>query len=212
MNPNIFGVELDYPLRLDQTLFAGKDYVILRQEFRENKTGYTINEKLQNILITVGGSDIRHLIPALLDILPNHYNVKVVAGKETYKKDLRKKYPASNIEFDGFVDANRMKALMVWSDLCISASGQTLHELAFLGIPTIGICIDIDQIPNTKQYASCGVLQGELMWNDANFKQQILVALEHYQDQSIREQKSLLGKQFIDGKGVDNIVSLIISL
>lgn len=44
-----------------------------------------------------------------------------------------------NIRFFYSLDAEHMKTLMLESDVAISAGGQTLYELASVGLPTIAI-------------------------------------------------------------------------
>lgn len=55
-----------------------------------------------------------------------------------------------NTEYVRFPDAERMKDVMAGSDLAISAAGQTLYELARIGLPTIAIAVARDQLGNVE--------------------------------------------------------------
>ena len=90
-------------------------------------------------------------------------------------------------------------------DIAISACGQTLHELAFLGVPTIGILVGDDQQQNMAFYADSGFLQGRLRWDTPDLLKSLADAIESYRSYSTRVEKCRLGWQTIDGKGVSRI-------
>jgi UDP-2,4-diacetamido-2,4,6-trideoxy-beta-L-altropyranose hydrolase len=203
LNPNIFGDTLSYPEGVK--VLAGKDYVIIRAPFRNTPRKKLIGNKIDNVLITLGGSDYRGLLPLLIaSISELHLSITVVAGNERYRKELDQDYHSECREIIGFADAETMVQKMLEADIVVSACGQTLHELGYLGCPTIAICIDVDQIPNQKRYIEIGFLQKDLSWNDPSLKNKIQELVKEM-SYDVRQKLSDIGKSFIDGRGVENI-------
>ena len=54
-------------------------------------------------------------------------------------------------------------------DLAISASGQTLYELACIGVPTIAIGIIDNQKNNIKNWINQGFIEYAGCWNDESY-------------------------------------------
>jgi spore coat polysaccharide biosynthesis predicted glycosyltransferase SpsG len=76
----------------------------------------------------------------------------VVIGKGFENTDEIKSVADKNTHCFYFPDGEQMKRLMLESDFAISAGGQTLNELATLGLPTIMVQIADNQINNIKYY------------------------------------------------------------
>ncbi|WP_276373588.1 hypothetical protein [Chryseolinea sp. H1M3-3] len=209
INPNIFGNKVKYNV----TAVGGRDFVILRNSFRQGNFKIKIKEEIQNILLTLGGSDTKGLIPILSKILLrfSKSKVKIVAGSDRYAMELGSQFESQRdrLNFFGFVSDEEMKQLMLGADVAISACGQTLHELASLGVPTIGICVGDDQILNMKEYLTLGFLNDEIYWNSSNFDAFIINNLNYLGPAKARNSKSLLGKSLFNDQGLNNIYNAI---
>jgi hypothetical protein len=102
---------------------------------------------------------------------------------------------------------------MVSADLAISASGQTLYELARCGTPTIAFCSGPDQIHNLTALAKANVV-----WNAGNaanshWARDICAAITALMgDAARRAVMAKAGQALIDGLGVERLVSAIESL
>lgn len=138
-NPSIYGKELNYPQKKDVKYLLGIDYVILRKEFidvPEKK----FNNKIEDILITFGGSDITNMTPKILNELRKNYpqvNKHIIIGKGFNNLEEIKNIADGKTFFYYNLNADEMKNLMLKCDFAISAAGQTSYELLNLKIPMI---------------------------------------------------------------------------
>jgi len=207
LNPNIAYKAEKYSSQTAKVI-GGNKYVILRPEFLDYGQCYQTQPKLQRILVTLGGSDYRNLAPKILNWLEQE-NIEVVfiAGNEEYSKKLLAEF--SNIQILGYVNVNEMIQLMTSVDLVISAAGQTLNELAYLGVPTIGICIDDDQLPNLEAFYNAGFLQYKNYWNDEKLIKKLAKQKELVSNQRLREQISKMGHKLIKGNGTEEILKSV---
>ena len=204
LNPNVYGNTIDYNNQTAKCI-GGPDYLILREPFRhgEVKSNYKGSPRL---LITMGGSDYRNLLPRLIDwaIELNLFKISVIApeGLEVSTK---------GVEVLSLLDANLMANKIINSEVIISACGQTLHEIASINRSTIGIAIDIDQIPNHKFYNSINFIKGNLCWDQKELEEEVKKELIRLSD-SLNRKKELKRNFKVNKNGVDNVVNEIIKL
>jgi UDP-2,4-diacetamido-2,4,6-trideoxy-beta-L-altropyranose hydrolase len=144
LNQNIGARELVYNGDIVQKLLGPK-YALLRPEFlaaRRHAEDRKFPEKAQNILLTLGGGDFsEHLgriasdfsIPQLTGC-----TLRVIAGampRERIRALLRD-CPA-NVEILDQVED--MPALLLDTDLCVTAGGSTCWELCCMGVPFLTV-------------------------------------------------------------------------
>jgi len=206
INPNVFFEEINYS---NQTAIClgGKDYVILRQEFTQVKPQVIENGKLKNILITVGGSDFRNLLPKLISICEHQEGTNITVIDPESKVTIQQRVKVLPTQ-----SAAQMVHEMKRADVVISACGQTLHELVALQKPTIGICLDIDQVPNQSFYTKHGFLSSTIQWNDKNIDNKIADQLNYFSLSANRKRVSKMCKSFVRYNGAQNIASIINTL
>jgi spore coat polysaccharide biosynthesis predicted glycosyltransferase SpsG len=206
INPNVFFEDIDYSNQNAKCL-GGKDYVILRPEFTQVEPYISDIDNIQHILITIGGSDFRNLLPKLISICEQQKcpNITVI-DPENKVSNLKhiKVLPAQS--------AKQMLHEMQGADLVISACGQTLHELVALQKPTIGICLDIDQVPNQNFYVKNGFLLTKIEWNDENIEYKIAEQLTYYSISANRKSVSEVCNSLISMTGAAQIVNYINNL
>jgi UDP-2,4-diacetamido-2,4,6-trideoxy-beta-L-altropyranose hydrolase len=199
----VFFEDIDYT---NQTALCvgGKDYVILRPEFIEVEPLVAANDALQNILITIGGSDFRKLLPKLISICGQQKGVNITVidpeNKVSHQQYV-KVLPAQS--------ATQMVHEMQRADVVLSACGQTLHELVALQKPTIGICLDIDQVPNQNFYIKHGFLSEAIQCMDDNIENKITEQLIYYSLSVNRKSVSEMCKYLINKNGVQHLASYI---
>lgn len=205
VNPNVFFSDMDYTNQ-SATCYGGKDFVILRKPFRNSEERLPISKSVSQILITIGGSDFRNILPDIIRACASTDVPRIIViapeGIDITERN-------SRIQVLSAQDADNMYQLMRQSDVVISACGQTLHELASLSKPTIGICLDVDQVPNQKYYLATGFLALELLWNDSDLVNKILIGLKDLESSAARGLIEKLGPSLINTNGVMNVVSLI---
>ena len=200
LNGAIGAEHLGYPENGKITYLLGASYQPLRKEFWEAKE-FKVRGEIKKILVTFGGSD------------PTHQTVK-------YMNEIRSRFPRCHLNIvigPGFDDVNISDItnncdnlcflclnpdlkdfilLMLESDVVISAAGQTLNELARLGVPTYAVKIADNQ----------KVLKSN--WHKANF---LLESLESPDlSKEVRQNSSFHGKLNIDGLGVKRVVKSLL--
>ena len=183
--------------RRNDALYGSK-YIPLRQDFWNTKI-IDVNDEIRNVLITLGGNDLRNLTPKILNLLKNEdFTKKVIIGNSF-----------DNVgeieEFDDELiyspDSRQMLEAMESTDLAISSAGQTLYELARVGVPTIAVGVVDNQINNIKNWQKQGFIEFAGFWDDEDLGENILAKLELLKDSDLRKEKQNRAISAVDGKG-----------
>lgn len=204
---------MNYPERENVKNLVGKDFIPLRKDFWDIHK-LKINDSIENILITMGGNDLRNLTPKLLRLLNEKYlgvNKKVIIADSFNNVSEIQSLVNDTVELIYSPDSGEIIDIMQSCDLAISASGQTLYELACVGVPTIAIGIIDNQKNNIKNWTNQGFIEYAGCWSDKNLSDNVLSSIELLQNKNIRYDKRLLGIQAVDGKGSLNIVKNILN-
>jgi UDP-N-acetylglucosamine:LPS N-acetylglucosamine transferase len=99
---------------------------------------------------------------------------------------------------------------MIRADMAISASGQTLYELARCGTPTIAFCSGPDQVHNLFALAASGVVMSTGDATELEWSREIRAAIVFLLGNSAkRTAMSQAGQSLIDGLGADRLVEVI---
>lgn len=197
----------------DVKYLLGSNFTPLRADFWEVPE-IVINEEISNILITMGGNDLRNLTPKILELLNTNFpsiNRKVIIADSFDNVSEIESFKNEGVELIYSPNSKEMLDVMSNVDLAISASGQTLYELACVGVPTIAIGIIDNQKNNIKNWKQIGFIEYAGCWNDINLYDKVLEKIGLLKDKDIRNDKKLLGTQTIDGKGSLRIVKSILN-
>lgn len=197
------------------TMLLGSKYVPLRHQFSGEPI--TINEKVQRVLVTTGGSDPYHMTPNILLALKNAIIdgifFDVIVG--TYSKDLEwlLDFSEHHKQVNILQSVSDMATVMRRCDLAISAGGTTLSELCACGVPTIAFSMADNQIEGAKSYAEDKLLiyVGDIRKErDAKLNKIVKVFDELCASKEKRQQLSSKGADAIDGRGAERIACAII--
>ena len=208
LNGNIHAETLNYPKKDGIIYLLGTKYTPLRKEFWEVPEK-KIKEKIENIMVTFGGDDAKNMTPKILAFLNDKYpNLikNVIIGRAYQDVDEIKKCADKNTNLIYYPDAEKMKKIMLKSDIAISAGGQTLYELARVGVPTIGICVAENQLGNIKEWEKIGFLEYAGWYKDDNILLKINKLLKKMEDVELRKFKSKLGRNFLNGSGSMRVI------
>lgn len=201
LNSVIGAEKLNYPENPEVTYLLGPEYHPLRREFWDVPEK-VIKEKVEKILITFGGSDMTNETPSVLKILSEYYpdlEKHVIIGNGFSNIDEIKVYADNNTILIFKPDAERMKQEMLECDVAISAAGQTIYELARVGVPSIIKKIVDNQENNIKFWDE------EKCIERLNLIGDIKKFLNYHYLK--RQLYNLKMKKIIDGKGVSKIVN-----
>lgn len=204
---------MNYQKRDNIKYLLGNDYIPLRKDFWDIPK-IKIKDSIETILITMGGNDLRNLTPKILDLLNNYFpdiNKKIIIADSFENVTEIEKLKNNHVELIYSPDSSEIINVMASSDLSISSSGQTLYELACLGVPTIAIGIIDNQKNNIKNWINQGFIEYVGCWNDEDLLENILDRIELLKDKNIRYDKRLLGVRVVNGKGSLKIVKSILN-
>lgn len=196
LNQNIGADDFAYTGDIGQKLL-GPRYTLLRPEFataRERARHRVLSEKVCNVLLTLGGGDFSdHLgkvadcfaIPELASCI-----LRVIAGAMPHDRirDLLRSCPAK-IEILSRVDD--MPALLLDTDLCVTAGGSTCWELCCLGVPFLTLEVAENQSVVIKEMMNRNIA---LPLSVNNFKTFLF-------NFNLRHENAMCNMRIVDGEG-----------
>jgi len=210
INPTI-NISKDHHTHKKNLIYLlGPKYITLRKAFW-TKSQKKINENINSILITFGGNDVCNLSPLVLNFFTKKYpdfikNVIIGGGYRNVDKIVKLKDKKTNLIIHP--DAQKMKNIMISSDIAISSGGQTLYELANVGLPTLGLCIADNQLSNLEGFKDIGFIKYLGWYSDKNIIDKLQTRL-HNLDYETRKNMHSVGQKYVDGLGAKRIVSYL---
>ena len=213
INGAIYAQKLDYVKRSDLKYLLGLNWTTLRKPFWD-VPDKAINNEVNTILLTCGGVDSKNATEKILKILIQRYsNLKktVVIGAGFALKNQLMSYKLAQVDFIDSPGAEAMKALMLENDLAVTSCGQTLHELARIGIPTVGVCVSENQKLNAQYWAEAGFLEYAGPLNDEALERKLGEKIDLLQSPKERLKRHHVGRRLVDGQGARHIVDKILN-
>lgn len=156
INGNIGSEMLEYNAQAKYFL-TGLAYNILREEFVKTQPA-RCRDRVNNILITMGGADINNYSPVVLSALRS---IEVNAIKVVYGPLMNNLADIQHVAKQCYSTVemihkpSSMAELMTECDLAIAAGGGTVRELFSMGIPSLFVLQSENQLALTavlKQY------------------------------------------------------------
>lgn len=200
------------PKKENVKYFLGSLFTPLRQQFLEASQN-PINQEVKKIMITFGGSDVRNLTPFIVKILNTNFpNLEkdIIIGGGFDNIDEIQKYTTHNTNLIYNATAKEMIASMQTSDIAIAAGGQTLYELAKIGIPTIGILLVENAKDDTLGWAKTGFLKYIGEFDSSSLQEDIINAIKNLSSYDIRVQMQKDGAKYISQNGSKLLVEQIL--
>lgn len=196
--------------------FLGSKYIPLRKEFYDKEVKKnSINKDISKIMITFGGSDVRNLTPMILKLLNNNFpNIKkdVVIGAGFSNIDEIRNNLTLNTNLIMNANAKDMINSMQTSDIAIAAGGQTLYELAKIGIPTIGILLVENAKEDTFGWSKTGFLRFAGSYDEENLEDNVINEIEYFFSQENRLKSQENAFQYISKDGGKLLAKQIIEV
>ena len=126
----------------EPNIFTGHKYYILKDEFYF-QVPKTINDDVNNVLITFGGTDPNNLTEKVLDsILSTNYdgriNVVLGLGYSNLEGIISKYEYNQNIQI--YRNISNISEFMYNADIIFTSAGRTMYEVCSVGVPTICLC------------------------------------------------------------------------
>ncbi|MDR2695267.1 MAG: UDP-2,4-diacetamido-2,4,6-trideoxy-beta-L-altropyranose hydrolase [Deltaproteobacteria bacterium] len=201
LNQNIGAEDLVYKGDIGQKLL-GPEYALLRPEFlaarsRAQKRSFT--EEAQNILLTLGGGDFSEHLARIAPVFSISQlagrTVRVIAGAMPPERihALLQDCPAK-LEILSRVDD--MPALLLDTDICVTAGGSTCWELCCLGVPLLTVEVAENQQAIVHGLQANGIAPA--LAPDA------FIAL--LRDSAARKKRSDAGSALVGGLGAGRVI------
>lgn len=213
INGGIFAEKIGYQQREDIVYLLGPGYAPLREEFWDVPEK-EIRKDIENVMITFGGDDKRGMTFKVLRLLVEMHPKlikNVVIGKGFQNISEIEQFGDKNTNLIYSPGADGMKKIMIESDIAICAGGQTLYELARVGVPTIAVAIVDNQMNNVKGWQEVGFIDYAGWWEDKDVFENIHRSIIRLRDSATREKRYQRGKKVIDGKGAQLIVDILLN-
>ncbi len=193
-------------------LYCGADYLVLPmelQKFRKRPKG--TKDRIKRITVSMGGVDVGNTTLKLakwLPLLDNELEINLVLGGAYKNGDELRRTTANNHKIKLYYNISYLDKLFFESDLAFCAGGNTLHELAVLGIPSIIIPSMPHEVRNGKAFESagfslCGSISGQFSY------QELKGLYGQIKTKQTREEMRNTGKKLVDGKGYERIFRIL---
>lgn len=215
LNQNIYAEQLQYSCEPYSRLLSGVSYTLLRSEFLNiDKSLKDIPQVVRKILVTMGGSDPNNvtfkIVQALKMLDIKNIEVIIVLGPANHcKEKIENALSQKPFVYSILSSVKNMPEIMAWADLVISAGGSTCWEILYMSLPCLIIVLAENQRVNAEILEKEGVVLN-LGWYENVSESQIVDSLEKIiKDKKLRENMSMRSKAFVDGKGRERIVELM---
>ncbi|MBT2756713.1 UDP-2,4-diacetamido-2,4,6-trideoxy-beta-L-altropyranose hydrolase [Mesobacillus foraminis] len=120
--------------------YTGEKYYCAKNEFL-NVKHRDINKKVENVLITYGGTDPNNLTYKTLSAITQSnqdFNITIILGPGYSKEEiLYKKINTLDKNIKVYRSVKNMADHMVKADIIFSSAGRTMYEIAMVGTPAI---------------------------------------------------------------------------
>lgn len=212
LNGTINSEIFPYKKKSGREFLLGAKYIPLRKEFW--KTGNRkFNSELSSILITMGATDIQNLTGTILKFLQENFpDIKknVVIGSGFINRKEIETLCDNSTELFYSPPASVMRDLMLSSDIAITASGQTIYELAACGTPSIAVAVAENQKNNVYEWKRKGFLLNTIFHHDVNLIRKINEQAQALKSITVRKKLSGIGKENVDGQGSIRVANYLI--
>lgn len=201
-------------------LLYGSQYVIVADAMRRCAERHTREPSLQprHLLLTAGGSDPHGITELALGALLTtsvlkSLDVRVVLGPLFGKeRELRLRASMKQDRHVEYVIAPKnLCGELKWADIVISATGLTKYEIALFGAPAVFVSSDLDHHRANQDFDALGTgihvgPVGQISSDDIANAVSLLVT-----DSEFRSDIARRGRNLIDGRGADRLVTAILS-
>ena len=192
--------------------YLGIKYMILRNDFIENREKKVINDDVKSILVMSGGADdpgfTMRAIRALQNI-DNNINIKVVIGPGfAYQKELDDTLSNVNRNFDIIYHPENIVEIMNKVDVAVTAAGIVMWELATLGIPSIEVPLAEHQAYVADVFEKSGAIIN-MREEKPDEKNLLKTTMMLIYDKQLRKELSENAQRLVDGKGIERVINLI---
>jgi N-acetyl sugar amidotransferase len=213
LNGLIGAEEMGYLRKEGVEHLLGVRYIPLRREFAD-VPDKEINPFVSDIMVTFGGDDTRDMTPKVIELLKREFPGcarKVVIGNAF--RDIERFNALKNDKTELIYSPSgaEMRKVMLASDIAVSAGGQTLYELARVGIPTVAISVADNQIGNIRRWQRAGFIEYAGPWDRPELEKKVVGCVRSIMPQGVRKEMKIIGRGAVDGRGAARVVDKLLA-
>lgn len=189
----------------------GPHYLVLRREFRETPSSPKEKKKTTDLLVFFGSTDGASLTGRSLDAID-----RVDAGGDLTTHVLLSKANARYEEIlnrGGIVvheNVSDMAGLLADMDIAIGAGGVSMWERCRMGVPSLTVALNDNQVPGVRLALSAGAIRSFAL-NDARDPASFSDALSRFfESRQNWPAIAAAGRQMVDGNGAARIVDRMV--
>lgn len=191
-----------------ENLLLGPSYHPLRLEYWSSRPNRCAASSVRDVLITLGGgiheATLFEIVEELGPLVSGRFHILVGPHADPG-------ISALNGE-DVFVHRSpaNVRDMLASADLAISGGGQTLFELAYLGVPTIAIQVARNQQENILGFSNEGAVVSAGDISRPGWKRLLRKAFRRViEERGKRAAMAAAGRKLIDGKGAIRLAKVL---
>lgn len=192
-----------YRSELAKRFLLGPQYAAIGSFFRQVREQFSVQEKVDKILVALGGSDVgarmEKLINILDGLLPKEIEIVVAGGPCDHNK-------LDRIHYVGWLNQEAFARMMSEADFAFLAGGSMLLQAACLGLPVAAWPLN----DNQKQHAAVWEKQGTAIVFDS--LEEIPGIMDRCLGLDNRFRMYERGRNLVDGLGADRIAEAVLQV
>jgi len=211
VNWGIYAKHLGYPKKANMFYLLGPEYISLRQAFWQVERK-KIKPEVKQVMMTFGGDDSKNMTPKVLGFLTRHYpglDKNVVIGGAYKNIDEIKAVMDGHTHLIHSPGEEGMRDVMLETDIAFSSGGQTLYELACIGVPTVAMVVADNQQNNVNAWAETGFIENAGYWTDPDLTAALAVKFHRFMDFEQRLRSAEAGRKQVPQNGAQRIIHFI---
>lgn len=195
-------------------LFEGPQYMILQPSITQflHRSKY-IPVEADNILLTFGGTDTHSITERALEainMIPVPLAVTINLGPGSYFTPRLKQAIQDSTHHVVVLNAvPHLFAEFYRADIVVCAGGNTLYELAALGVPSIAIAAEPHEINNIRYWSQIGTTVCAAWENTLALDKLAKLVQALRIDDERRRSMSFIGKHAVDAQGLNRVRNII---
>ncbi|MCW8138888.1 MAG: UDP-2,4-diacetamido-2,4,6-trideoxy-beta-L-altropyranose hydrolase [Planctomycetota bacterium] len=217
LNQNLHGRQSHYFGRAaaDARLLLGPSYTLIRRELRRAADGPRV-PRPRTALLAFGGADPDGLtliaMEALSDERLSALHAVALVGPATPADPVHARAEALGGRARVVVDPPEMATLLRGADLCVSAAGSIMWELALFGVPSAFVVAAANQRENARCAADLGscMLIGAAGEVGPRQLADALAALDS--DVALRSRLTATARGMVDGRGAGRVADAMLGV
>ncbi|MFA5123125.1 hypothetical protein [Zavarzinia sp.] len=182
---------------------AGPRFQPLRRAFRAGAERHAVSSRPTRVMVVMGGTDPHHLGPKLAELVLRVFpdaTVDLIGAGEVSDPRIRRHQGLS---------AEAMAALMAAADVCVSGAGQTVFELARMGVPSVLVGAAQNQHDNLVHWPPLTGFRVAGWWNAEGLMESIVRELTVLASPDVRLSIAQQAQQAVDGLGAVRLIDLV---